>query len=62
MRLTFMAGAVATVSLTGMLSATAAAQPGGVSPTCTIDVNQPKELAIQSLSYQQAKAAQAPAN
>jgi predicted Zn-dependent protease len=60
MRLTFMAGAVAAVSLTGIVSATAAAQPGGVSATCTIDVNQPKELAIQSLSYQQAKAAQTP--
>jgi hypothetical protein len=60
MRLTFMAGAVAAVSLTGALPATLTAQPGGVSPTCTIDVNQPKELAIQSLSYQQVKAATAP--
>lgn len=60
MRLTFMAGAVAAVSFTGALPATLTAQPGGVSATCTIDVNQPKELALQSLSFQQAKAATAP--
>jgi tetratricopeptide (TPR) repeat protein len=60
MRLTFMAGAVAAASLTSVLPATAVAQPGGVSESCNIDVNQPKELALLSLSYQQAKAAQNP--
>lgn len=60
MRLTFMAGAVAAASLTGMTPAALTAQPGGVSATCTIDVNQPKELALQSLAFQQAKAAQSP--
>ena len=34
------------------------AQPGGVSASCNIDVNQPKELAMLSLSYQQAKSSQ----
>jgi tetratricopeptide (TPR) repeat protein len=60
MRLTFMAGAVAAASLTAFVPAMAAAQPGGVSESCNIDVNQPKELAILSLSYQQAKGAQTP--
>lgn len=60
MRLTFMAGAVAAASLTSVLPATAGAQPGGVSESCNIDVNQPKEMAMLSLSYQQAKASQNP--
>jgi tetratricopeptide (TPR) repeat protein len=60
MRLTFMAGAVAAASLTTAVPATAVAQPGGVSASCNIDVNQPKELAMLSLSYQQAKSSQNP--
>jgi tetratricopeptide (TPR) repeat protein len=59
MRLTFMAGAVAALSLTGV-PAVSGAQPGGVSASCTIDVNSPKELALQQLAFQQAKAAQNP--
>ena len=60
MRLTFMAGAVAAASITAVVPATAVAQPGGVAASCNIDVNQPKELAMLSLSYQQAKASQNP--
>lgn len=60
MRLTFMAGAVAAASLTTVVPATAVAQPGGVTAACNIDINAPKEMAIMSLSYQQAKAAQNP--
>lgn len=61
MRLTFMAGMVTAASLTSaVLPAAAAAQPGGVSESCNIDINQPKELAVLSLSYQQAKASQNP--
>jgi hypothetical protein len=58
MRLTFIAGAAAAASLTTAVPATAVAQPGGVSASCNIDVNQPKELAMLSLSYQQAKSSQ----
>lgn len=64
MRLTYMARSVALVSLTGAAAAAAAAplsaQPGGVSATCSIDTNQPKELAVMQLTFQQAKAAQNP--
>lgn len=61
MRLTFMAGAVAAASLTGFAVPTVAgAQGGGVSAACSIDVNSPKELAMQSLAFQQAKGAQSP--
>jgi tetratricopeptide (TPR) repeat protein len=62
MRLTFMAGAVAAASLTGVFvgPSTAAAQPGGVSASCSIDANNPKELAMQSLAFTQAKASQNP--
>lgn len=62
MRLTFMASAVAAVSLTGvgLVPATAAAQPGGVTAACSIDPNTPKELAVMSLTFQRAKSAQNP--
>ncbi len=60
MRLTFMAGAVAAASLTTVVPATAVAQPGGVSASCNIDINAPKEMAMLSLSYQQAKSSQNP--
>lgn len=60
MRLTFMAGAVAAATITAVVPATVVAQPGGVAASCDIDVNQPKELAVLSLSYQQAKASQNP--
>jgi hypothetical protein len=60
MRLTFMAGAVAAASLTTVVPATAVAQPGGVSAACNIDINAPKEMAMLSLSYQQAKSSQNP--
>ena len=60
MRLTFMAGAVAAVSLTTVVTATAAAQPGGVASKCDINIDSPKEMAVLSLSYQQAKGAQNP--
>jgi tetratricopeptide (TPR) repeat protein len=59
MRLTFMAGA-ALASLAAVVPATAVAQSGGVSEACNIDINSPKELAVMSLSYQQAKSSQNP--
>lgn len=58
MRLKFMAGAMAAATATLMLPAMAAAQPGGVSATCSIDPNSPKELALQSLAFNRAKSAQ----
>ncbi|MBL0938655.1 MAG: hypothetical protein IBJ03_07160 [Gemmatimonadaceae bacterium] len=60
MRLTFMAGAMAAATATLMLPAISAAQPGGVSAACSIDPNNPKELAMQSLAFQRAKTAQNP--
>lgn len=62
MRLTFLAGAAAVVSLTGvsLVPALATAQPGGVSSACSIDPNNPKELALQTLSFNRAKSAQTP--
>lgn len=46
MRLTFMAGAAAVLSVTGMALSPmrAEAQPGGVASSCTIDQNSPREL------------------
>lgn len=60
MRLTFMTGAVALVSLAGSVVTPLAAhaQPGGVASACAIDPNNPKELAIQSLAFSRAKSAQ----
>ncbi|MBA3917261.1 MAG: hypothetical protein K2Y26_02505 [Gemmatimonadaceae bacterium] len=62
MRLTFMARAMAAATVTGtlLLPAVGNAQPGGVSAACSIDPNQPKELAIQSLAFQRAKSSQNP--
>lgn len=62
MRLTFLAGAAAIVSLTGvsLLPTEVTAQPGGVSSACSIDPNNPKELALQTLSFNRAKAAATP--
>ncbi|HEY0931015.1 MAG TPA: hypothetical protein VGE27_13915 [Gemmatimonas sp.] len=57
MRSTFLAGVAAVVSL---LPALATAQPGGVTTACSIDPNNPKELAMQSLAFNRAKAAQTP--
>ena len=59
MRLAFFVGAVALVA-TSVVPATASAQPGGVAPTCNIDPNSPKELAVLSLTYQRARTATAP--
>ena len=63
MRLTFMAGVATVVSLSGVALAPAAliAQPGGgVAPQCTIDQNNPKELALMSLKFQSARSAPTP--
>ena len=62
MRLTFLAGAAAAVSLSGvsLAPATASAQPGGVSSACSIDPNNPKELAMQQLAFNRAQSAQNP--
>ncbi len=63
MRLTFMAGFATVVSLSGVALAPAAlsAQPGGgVAPQCTIDQNNPKELALMSLKFQSARSAPTP--
>lgn len=43
-----------------LLPALAMAQPGGVSTACSIDPNNPKELALQSLAFNRAKSAQSP--
>lgn len=61
MRLTFIAGATAVATL-ALVSAPASvvAQPGGVAATCTIDQNNPKELALMSLKLQQARGAASP--
>jgi tetratricopeptide (TPR) repeat protein len=59
MRLTFMSGAVAVLSLVSAPTALTA-QPGGVSSACTIDQNNPKELAMQMLNLQKARTATAP--
>ena len=56
MRVTTVAGALATLTL----AATAAAQPGAVASACSIDTNSPKELAMASLSLQQARSAPSP--
>ena len=63
MRLTFMAGVATVVSLSGVALVPAAlmAQPGGgVAPQCTIDQNNPKELALMSLKFQSARSAPTP--
>ena len=63
MRLTFMAGVATVVSLSGVALVPAAltAQPGGgVAPQCTIDQNNPKELALMSLKFQGARSAATP--
>ena len=63
MRLTFIAGFATVVSLSGVALAPAAlsAQPGGgVAPQCTIDQNNPKELALMSLKFQSARSAPTP--
>lgn len=54
MRLTFIASAAAALSFVGL---PLAAQPGGVSSGCSIDQNNPKELALLSLKLQQARSA-----
>ena len=59
MRLTFIAGATAVATL-ALVPALAAAQPGGVATACTIDQNNPKELALLSLKLQQARGAASP--
>ena len=56
MRVTTVASALATLTL----AATAAAQPGAVASACSIDANSPKELAMASLSLQQARSAGTP--
>ncbi len=62
MRLTYLAGTAAVLSLTGfaLMPATATAQPGGVSSACSIDPNSPKELAMQTLAFSRAGNAQNP--
>ena len=60
MRSTFLAGTAALLTSSGVLAAPLIAQPGGVAPTCSIDTNQPKELAMMSLQFQQAKGAPTP--
>lgn len=56
MRVTTVAGALATLTL----ASTAVAQPGAVASACSIDTNSPKELAMASLSLQQARSAGSP--
>lgn len=56
MRLRFIAGAAAVATLAG-LAAPVAAQPGGVSTPCSIDQNNPKELAAQVFKLTQARSA-----
>ncbi|WP_411282061.1 hypothetical protein [Gemmatimonas sp.] len=63
MRLTFMAGLATVVSLSGtpLVPSIIHAQPGGgVAPACEIDQNSPKELALMSLKFQNARSAQTP--
>ena len=63
MRLTFMAGVATVVSLSGavLVPSVALAQPGGgVASSCTIDQNNPKELALMSLKFQSARSAPTP--
>ncbi|MDQ8172579.1 MAG: hypothetical protein P3B76_07840, partial [Gemmatimonadota bacterium] len=63
MRLTFMAGVATVVSLSGavLVPSVGLAQPGGgVASSCTIDQNNPKELALMSLKFQSARSAPTP--
>ena len=63
MRLTFMAGFATVVSLSGvaLVPSVLTAQPGGgVAPECSIDQNNPKELALMSLKFQGARNAATP--
>mgnify|MGYP007043752953 CR=1 FL=1 len=58
-----MAGVATVVSLSGvaLVPAGLMAQPGGgVAPQCTIDQNNPKELALMSLKFQSARSAPTP--
>ena len=61
MRLSFAPGAVAALLVAGFsIVPAASAQPGGVAPTCQLDANNPKELAMMELQYQRARSATAP--
>jgi tetratricopeptide (TPR) repeat protein len=62
-RLSFVRGSAAVGLIAGASLAPAPllAQPGGVAPSCSIDPNSPKELAMMELTVQRAKGAQAPA-
>jgi len=64
MRLTFMAGAAAVVSLSGAVAipTSAQAQPGGVAATCTIDQNSPRELGKIVGNIEIAKIGKSPAD
>lgn len=64
MRLTFMAGAAAVVSLAGavVVPNSAQAQPGGVAATCTVDQNSPRELGKVVGNLEIAKIGKSPAD
>ncbi len=62
MRLSFARRAVAAGLVAGLSIAPAgvSAQPGGVAPSCQLDANSPKELAMMELPIQRARAATSP--